>query len=88
MFKEGKIAPTKDPEPQKGAKTAKGPQRRNMVEGSGIEIVSDCHAKVPIWNPNLKLDGSPLPMDSSIGDFQQGKSCYVANALEQPLLLP
>ena len=88
MFEKGKIAPTKDPEPQKRAKNAKRTQRRNMVEGLGTEIVSDCHAKVPIWNPMLKLDGGPLPMDSSIRDFQQGKACYVANALEQPLLLP
>ena len=36
----------------------------------------------------LELDRSPLPMDSSIRDFQQGKVGYVANALEQPLLLP
>ena len=31
---------------------------------------------------------SPLPMDSSIRDFQQGKAGYVANTLKQPLLLP
>ena len=88
MSEEGKIAPSKDPEPQKGAKIAKGPQRRNMVEGSGTEIVSNYHARVLIWNPMIKLDGGPLPMDSSIRDFQQGKACYVANALEQPLLFP
>ena len=27
-------------------------------------------------------------MDSSIRDFQQGKARYVANALEQPFMLP
>ena len=36
----------------------------------------------------LKLDGVPLPMNSSIRDFQQGKAGYMANALEQPLILP
>ena len=36
----------------------------------------------------LKLDGALLPLDSSIRDFQKGKAGYVANALEQPLLLP
>ena len=34
------------------------------------------------------LNGSPLPLHSSIRDFQKGKAGYVANALEQPLLLP
>lgn len=41
-----------------------------------------------VWNPSLKLDKAPLLMDSSIRDFQQGKSSYMANALENPLLLP
>ena len=36
----------------------------------------------------LKLDGALLPLNSSIRDFQKGKAGYVANALEQPLLLP
>ena len=29
-----------------------------------------------------------LPLDSSIRDFKQGKASYVANALEQSLMLP
>ena len=36
----------------------------------------------------LELDGALLPLDSSIKDFQKGKRGYVADALEQPLLLP
>ena len=43
---------------------------------------------VQIWNPSLVLDGALLPLDSSIRDFQKGKAGYVADALEQPLLLP
>ena len=34
------------------------------------------------------LDGSPLPANSSIRDFQQGKAGYVANVVKQALLLP
>ena len=30
----------------------------------------------------------PLPANASIKDFQQGKAGYVANAMEQTLLLP
>ena len=44
--------------------------------------------KVPIWNPSLELDRAPLPLDSSIREFQKGKTGYVADTLEQPLLLP
>ena len=44
--------------------------------------------RVQTWNPSLVLNESPLSLDSSIRDFQMGKAGYVANALEQPLLLP
>ena len=43
---------------------------------------------VQIWNPSLVLDRALLPLDSSIRNFQKGKVGYVADALEQPLLLP
>ena len=43
---------------------------------------------VVLWNPTLELDGPPLPLDSSIRDLQKGNAGYVADALEQPLLLP
>ena len=33
------------------------------------------------------LDGSPLPANSSIRNFQQGKAGYVADVVEQALLL-
>ena len=36
----------------------------------------------------MVLDRAPLPTDAFIRDFQQGKVGYVANALEQALLLP
>ena len=35
----------------------------------------------------LVLDESPLPTNSSIRNFQQGKAGYVADAVEQALLL-
>ena len=36
----------------------------------------------------MVLDGAPLPADASIRDFQQERVGYVANAVEQALLLP
>lgn len=58
------------------------------MDSSRMEMVLDRRPKVAIWNPSLKLDRAPLPLDSSIRDFQKGKVGYVADALEQPLLLP
>ena len=36
----------------------------------------------------MVLDGSPLPANSSIKDFQNEKAGYVADVVEQSLLLP
>ena len=36
----------------------------------------------------MELDGAPLLSDASIRDFQQGTAGYVADAVEQSLLLP
>ena len=43
---------------------------------------------VPVWAPPLILDRAPLLSDASIGNSQQEKAGYVADALEQALLLP
>jgi len=59
-----------------------------LGEGAIIERVPNCRPRVQIWNSLLELDGAPLPLDSSIKDFQKGKVGYVVDALEQPLLLP
>ena len=42
----------------------------------------------PAWLPALMLDGELLLADASIRNFQGGKGGYVANAVEQALLLP
>ena len=53
-----------------------------------VERGNDRQIKIPAWNPTLVLDGAPLPSTASIRDFQHGKAGYVANAVEQALLLP
>ena len=88
VSEEDEVVPSKELEPQKGAKITKGAQRKTSVEGKGAEVVAEHRPSVPTWNPPLELDGVPLPLDSSIRDFQKGKADYVANTLKQPLLLP
>ena len=48
----------------------------------------DQHVATPAWALSLELDGAPLPSDASIKDFQGGKAGYMANSVEQALLLP
>lgn len=88
MLEKGEVIPNKYLKPQKGAKIAKGVQRKFSAEGTVTKRMPDCCPRVQIKNPPLELDEAPLPLDSSIRDFQKGKAGYVADALEQPLLLP
>ena len=34
------------------------------------------------------MDGAPIPWDASVREFQKGRAGYIAETLEQPLLLP
>ena len=39
------------------------------------------------WAPRLEVDGAAIPWDASIWESQRGHATYLAEALEQPLLL-
>ena len=41
-----------------------------------------------IWSPKLEVDGVPIAWDPSIRHYHGGDAGHVAEALEQPLLLP
>ena len=40
------------------------------------------------WSPQLEVDGAPIPWNASVREFQRGRAGYIAEALEQTLLLP
>ena len=63
-------------------------QTRSSSEGAIINRRGDHQSEVLAWTPSIVLDKAPLPRDASIRDFQQGRAGYVANAVEQALLLP
>lgn len=41
-----------------------------------------------IWAPWLEVKGVAISLNASIRELQRGHSAYIAEALEQPLLLP
>ena len=87
IVEEGEIIPSKELEPQKRAKVVKVAQTMSSSKGVIVERGHDRRLRVQTWNPPLMLDGAPLHLNSSIRDFQKGKAGYMANAMEQPLLL-
>ena len=40
------------------------------------------------WSPKLEVDGAPIAWDASLRHYRGGHVGHVAEALEQPLLLP
>ena len=40
------------------------------------------------WSPQLEVDRAPIPWIASVREFQRVRVGYIAEALEQPLLLP
>ena len=88
MKEERRNLPSKEAEVQGGGKHARVVQTRSSSEGAITDRRGDHQTEVPTWTPSIVLDGALLPSDASIRDFQQGKAGYVANAVEQALLLP
>ena len=41
-----------------------------------------------IWSPVLEVDGMPIAYDATFRHYREGHVGLVAEALEQPLLLP
>ena len=40
------------------------------------------------WSPKLEVDSAPIACDASLRQYRGGHAGHVAEALEQPLLLP
>ena len=40
------------------------------------------------WSPVLEVDGAPIVIDATLRHFRRGHAGLLAEALEQPLLLP
>ena len=79
--------------PQKGAKqqkTDKDPKDRRATSANSKEEPNGAEVRIPqhIRSPRLEVDGPAIPWNSSIRGFQRGHSAHIAEALEQPLLLP
>ena len=80
MVKVGKTHPSQKDEAQKVVKQAK-------VRQKCAKKRSDPQIAPPAWTPTLMLDRAPPPASASIRDFQRGMASYMADMMEQALLL-
>ena len=80
-------------DPSKGSKQPKQSQdqqsrRSNSVDSREEPPVAQVRRPTRTWSPKLEVDGVPIAYDASLRHYSGGHAGYVAEALEQPLLLP
>ena len=79
--------------PSKGSKQLRQSQdqrsrRSNSVNSREELPVAQVRRPTRTWSPKLEVDGVPIAYDASLRHYREGHVGRVAEALEQPLLLP
>ena len=77
----------------KGTKQARPTQehrgrRSHSVDSREEQPVAQVRRSPRTWSPVLEVDGAPITMDASLRHFRGGHAGRMAEALQQPLLLP
>ena len=77
-------------QPTKQQKTTRAPRSRrgNSSESRDEENLAEVRTTPRTWSPKLELDGVAIPYNASVREYNRDRAGYVADALEQPLLLP
>ena len=83
-LEEGKVALQKE---NKQQKMAKDPRDKR---GPSVDNKDEAKVRRPqqTWAPQLELEGAAILYDALIWDASRGHANYLAQALQQPLLLP
>ena len=79
--------------PSKGNKQARQTQdhrsrRSNSVDNREEHLVAQVHRPARTWSPVLGVDNMPIAYDATLRHYCEGHAGLVAEALEQPFLLP
>ena len=84
---DGEINPPKGNKQQKMSQDQRS-RRSNSVESRENPLAAQVRHPSCIWSPKLEVDGVPIAWNTSIRHYHGGHAGHVAEALEQPLLLP
>ena len=76
--------------PAKQQKTTWGQRskRANSVESRDEENRAEVRVNPHVWSPKIELDGVAIPYTASVREYNRGRAGYIAEALEQLVLLP
>ena len=82
-MKEGEVRPQQAKQ-QKKAKEPKDKRSKSIDSRDEAAIRKGQRT----WSPRLELDDVPISWDAMLWESQRGQATYLAEALQQPLLLP
>ena len=81
MLEEGEVGPQKGKKQQKVAKDA-WDKRSQSVDSQEEQNRADVRMTQRMWSLRLEVDGTPIPWNASVREFQRGRVGYIAEALE------
>ena len=76
--------------PVKQQKTirAQRSKRASSMESREEENRAEVRVTPRAWSLKLELDGVAIPYTASVREYNRSQAGYIADALEQPVLLP
>ena len=83
-LEEGELIPRKENKQQKITKDPRDKRGNSVDSRDEVEV---CQPQRP-WALRPEMDGAAIPYNASIWDAPRGHANYLAQALQQPLLLP
>ena len=86
--KEGELGPSKGNKKQVRQSQDHRSRRSNSVDNREEPPVAQVRRPACTWSPVLEVDGMPIAYDATLRHYRRGHAGLVAEALEQPLLLP
>ena len=63
-------------------------KRALSVESRDEENRAEVRVNPRTWSPKLEVDEVAIPYAASVREYNRGRAGYIAEALEQPVLLP
>ena len=74
----------------KQQKVTREPRDKRAPSVESWDELERAEVRIPprTWSPWLEVDGATIPYNASIREYNRGRAGYIAEALEQPILLP
>ena len=87
VVEEGELGPSKGHKQVRQNQDCRG-RRSNSVDNQEEAPVAQARRSPRTWSPVLEVDGMPIAYDPTLRHYRGGHAGLMAEALQQPLLLP